>query len=384
MDWIAKHFTYSQKPAPSRLPVADPGTWVERAIRLRAGDCDILNGILVLLLRSSGIEAQLTVGLLGDRGTVQPDLHAWVRYYLDGWQTADVTKRFSSALPDEGSVASQGTVESIGEHGLNPTSSSIDREVGYVSPAEADEAGGSQWSVRGWGRVVFLLPLCIPLVYLLRNLPWLNGRCRIKNPQELLGLFDHYFRHGNVDDPLKLGFRPLSLLLDKRKVSLAEIQKAAVRSQLLGAYPGARLLTHIEAGRFIIDRSSELVRLLLPFLPPIIWFEDLDPILDDSPPHPSIRKVEQTIQKLDQHFRIHQVPGSAKLEEIFLALKSPLSGKRHVLLGENHPLFDKIIKSSSDDSKYGVFVGAIHLMEGTTFYLAHREQYLTKLARDGK
>ncbi len=74
--------------------------FIDRTLALGAGDCDVQNGLLVALMRASGVPARLAVGFIGADGRAMPWLHAWVEYQTeDGtWHVADASDR-AAALP---------------------------------------------------------------------------------------------------------------------------------------------------------------------------------------------------------------------------------------------------------------------------------------------
>ncbi len=71
---------------------ASGAPFAHRAVEVGAGDCDVQNGLLALLLQAAGVPARLVVGYVGVDGRALPGLHAWVEYYDAGsWHTADAT-----------------------------------------------------------------------------------------------------------------------------------------------------------------------------------------------------------------------------------------------------------------------------------------------------
>ncbi len=104
------------------LPDGDP-SWLARVLRIGKGDCDILNGLNVLLLRKMGIPSRLVVGMIGERGRVGPLLHAWSEYFDRGWTVIDA----SASLPVGPTVAAKGKREDPGR-----------------SPALADDGAGNR------------------------------------------------------------------------------------------------------------------------------------------------------------------------------------------------------------------------------------------------
>lgn len=78
---------------------AGRGRWLERVLRIGAGDCDVLNGFQVLLLRRMGVPARLVIGMVGAGGVALPRLHAWAEY-LDGeWKVSDATPLTLAGVP---------------------------------------------------------------------------------------------------------------------------------------------------------------------------------------------------------------------------------------------------------------------------------------------
>ncbi len=79
--------------------------WLKKVLEIGAGDCDVINGVLCLILRKSGVRSKLVVGLIGENGYVLPRLHSWVEYYDNGWKKADATASSTiqggHSIPDE-------------------------------------------------------------------------------------------------------------------------------------------------------------------------------------------------------------------------------------------------------------------------------------------
>ncbi|MCA9714036.1 MAG: ATP-binding protein [Myxococcales bacterium] len=70
--------------------------FIERTLEIKAGDCDMQNGLLVALLQHAHVPARLAVGFVGRDGETTRWLHAWVEY-RDGpgpWKIADASESF--------------------------------------------------------------------------------------------------------------------------------------------------------------------------------------------------------------------------------------------------------------------------------------------------
>ncbi|HOX43320.1 MAG TPA: transglutaminase domain-containing protein [Myxococcota bacterium] len=80
-----------------------PDGWAAAVAATGAGDCDVLNGVLALLLARTGLPARLVVGIVGQDGRGVPGLHAWVEVWLDGrLQVVDATAGARVAAPAAG------------------------------------------------------------------------------------------------------------------------------------------------------------------------------------------------------------------------------------------------------------------------------------------
>ena len=66
--------------------------WLTTVLATAAGDCDVINGLHVALLRALGVPARLAVGLVGRAGVAAGGLHAWSEYFDRGWHSVDVSQ----------------------------------------------------------------------------------------------------------------------------------------------------------------------------------------------------------------------------------------------------------------------------------------------------
>lgn len=57
--------------------------WAEVVLDIGVGDCDVINGLLVLSLRKLGIPARLVAGFGGSEGRARAGVHAWVEVLQD-------------------------------------------------------------------------------------------------------------------------------------------------------------------------------------------------------------------------------------------------------------------------------------------------------------
>ncbi|MEE8410677.1 MAG: transglutaminase domain-containing protein, partial [Myxococcota bacterium] len=90
-EFVSESIDYDVSPQAARAFANEPGDWLQRVLNLRAGDCDVKNGVNVLLLRRLGVPARMAVGIAARAGHARPNLHAWTEYYLNGWRAIDAT-----------------------------------------------------------------------------------------------------------------------------------------------------------------------------------------------------------------------------------------------------------------------------------------------------
>ncbi len=135
---VRRRVRYSTEPSVQALHAkarARGKGFIERTLEIKAGDCDMQNGLLVALLQHANVPARLAVGFVGRDGQTTRWLHAWVEYRdgVGGWQVADASESFSPpALELQPALASPGE------------SGAADSGSGAIAVAVVDgSAGGS-------------------------------------------------------------------------------------------------------------------------------------------------------------------------------------------------------------------------------------------------
>jgi hypothetical protein len=140
---VAQAIRYSASPeAASRMRARREAgeDFAAAALAVGAGDCDVQNGLLALLLRASGVPARLVVGYVGREGAVLPGLHAWVEYASDGrWLAADASR--------DGAVPPTAAAAALSVAGPPPVlaapAATVSREAGHVAPGAAWGVGAA-------------------------------------------------------------------------------------------------------------------------------------------------------------------------------------------------------------------------------------------------
>ncbi|HNR39856.1 MAG TPA: ATP-binding protein [Acidobacteriota bacterium] len=345
--WTAGRLRYSRDPATAADLTGGTGEWLERVLRAGAGDCDVVNGALVLMLQGAGVPAHLRVGLVGEGGAARPELHAWAAYWRDGWRTLDLTRPDPSALgaPPPGGTAAV-TARPPAAAAEAATAPPLPFRFYLLIGAAALAATGLLGAI--WRRLV---------------------RPRLDEPQFVRDIFEHYFAYGSGRDPLRLRYRPVLPTLGGRRLSLHQAQRLADRGRLLGARPGCPLLAGLSRRRDTLDRAAPVVELLEPYLPPVTWLEDVAGILAAPPLPPALREAEALIRRRDPLFRLHLLPGSADFREVCLPFRAAAAGRRHVVVGDQHPVGAAMLRDGAAGSGDGARRAAAQVLARTTFYL---------------
>jgi hypothetical protein len=108
--WVTRRMRYTNVPRPSALD-GPRGDFVARALSAGEGDCDVVNGLLALLLQRANVPARLAIGYVGHRGRTEPLLHAWVEYRAPtgAWKVIDASDRSPTELDDRAIAYSSGS-----------------------------------------------------------------------------------------------------------------------------------------------------------------------------------------------------------------------------------------------------------------------------------
>ncbi|HET6585427.1 MAG TPA: transglutaminase-like domain-containing protein, partial [Nannocystaceae bacterium] len=270
--------------------------FIDRTLALGAGDCDVQNGLLVALMRASGVPARLAVGFIGSDGRAMPWLHAWVEYQTeDGmWHVADASDR--TAMPEVGTdveppiaVASvdEGGADGGPSVGVAPTAesppsavvvpmpdggASVSAEPGTIvaeptATARPAEPPPSRWIafVGDLDRRYPWLVRAVPLV-LLAFAAWtlLGGRMRraikLDDSADLSRLLQGVLQQpGAFGHVAALFHRPLVPLCDGAAISLHRARELAARGRLYRTRDRSALAARAirSGGAVLDDRTPE-------------------------------------------------------------------------------------------------------------------------------
>ncbi|MDJ0839497.1 MAG: transglutaminase-like domain-containing protein, partial [Acidobacteriota bacterium] len=377
--FIRSRFAYTDRRELASIFHSHPGSWLQKTIGTGAGDCDILNGLLVLMMRSAGHQAFLSVGLVGDNGRARPTLHAWARYYHNGWQSIDITEHAVALSSLVAGTTTGGQAEELLPSLLN----NLPGPTPGADPSEGIESENPGVGNAGEGPFSYWL---LPLAVLVAFCAWFFLRRRehiaeSDKPAFITDLFEHYFYHGRDDMDLQLKFRPVFPLLSGGKISLFEMQQQVDSGTLLSGRGDDRLLPLLADGYQVLNVDSPVVANLIGFLPTMTWLHDFEAIASGHQRHPNLVAAEGVIRELDASFRVYQVPKTDEFTEARLRFADEGMGEHHILVGEEHPVFKKLTATVGADMDLQVFQAVQLLLNKTTFYLNEKNLFLERLAR---
>lgn len=394
-SFVKEHVRYTNSVDDAARLESAEGTYVERVLRVGAGDCDVMNALFALLLRSAGIPAHVAVGLVASGGEVAPDLHAWTEYHLDGtWHALDV----SPPLP----VGSGGTPGSLHVHSSH-SHSHVHGAAAAFDSARAVEGGAvpgtalrpaaldgnahppGETALSSMERRPFIaLLLATLLVGAIAALTFTLAKRRTRKPSDedddaLAELLSHWLQGSRSSDPLHLRLRPFFTALGERqRRSLSELERRAAKGLLFAAPPDDPLVPSLRRSALVLDGSRPAMARLLPLLPEALRLDALSAALARDRSAPLLHEVEATLRRLDDGVRVLSLPRAKGVHEVELPTKRPLA-PRYLLVGEDDPEWRALVSAEVPHPTRAA-AALRFLLERTTLY---REQRRTLLASTG-
>lgn len=274
-SWVASLWTFDPGLSTARAWRDDEGrlSFLDRALALRRGDCDVINGVLALALAQTGLPARLAVGFRGEAGQASGTLHAWAEYRLHGsWQPLDATiPAFRTEAPPP---------------------------IASPPPTAVAPAGSSGWFL--------LLPLCAGALawgwfarrprFTPVSDPSPEGSAEPRLAELVRGVLIQ--RHA-WQDSSALFHTPLLPSLDGRKLSIARCMALARRGLLLSARPHHLDRIGLQRSRVpILAAGDSPSQELIPLLPGV---HALDDLLGSGPPppvSPGLRELLYAVNRL--------------------------------------------------------------------------------------
>jgi len=227
-----------------RLEREGQKTWVERVLAVGSGDCDVINGLLVLLLRKVGVPARLVVGVVGRDGGVLAGTHAWAEVGDREIRVMDATGSVLPSRPD-------------------PVPLSAGRRPAYNTAGQEKPHGSIQKFLFLAGAVIFAFALIV-----LAWGMWRSGRgrtnltitddTRLKRGLLASMAVDALRRPGAWMSIPGLWHRPFIPCLGGRYLSLARAIRLAYKDMLFIGRRGGELAAEaVRSKAWVLDPDSE-------------------------------------------------------------------------------------------------------------------------------
>lgn len=280
--------------------------FVEAALAVGKGDCDVQNGLVVALLQTAGVAARLAVGYVGRNGRAEPGLHAWAEFLAsDGsWRVADASTR--SPVADTASLR--------GENAVSVTALPAAPSPGAVLPGSLALLVASVLGLGGWWWRRASPPAAVELA-----------------ETDLAELLAGAFRHPALGRMPALVHGRYVPLIAAAAVSLHQARRRAAAGKLFSSAAGGPLARAAAArGRWVIDAAVPEGRVACLGL----GANDLDAwerLLERSERPALVRHVNDCLESVGESWRIAVVtPLDAAVEVVDLGLLG--LGLRQVLI----------------------------------------------------
>jgi len=299
--------------------------FLERVATFEAGDCDVQNGTVVLLLRAVTVPARLAVGLVGERGQVARDFHAWAEAH-DGRRfvvvdvaperpRVDLVRAATPVAPDppalverDERVRTDPRVTAPGIAPLPAEATAVDPVVEHTSPARV-----SSRSAKGRAAALIAGALAILAVVVVAGLRArrarrvdLDGESAARLTESLLGEVAR--ARAPARDRLALRLRRFLPTRDGRRVSLDDVSSAVAAGRAARATATTLSTWPAPRGAVVLDGTSPLVERVAPALRGVV---DLDAVAraEDSAATPLTDEVERAFSARGAAVRVLLVDG---------------------------------------------------------------------------
>lgn len=253
LDYVVRRVRYDRSEravALHRRARHDGGSFLEAALEVGKGDCDIQNGLLAALLRLAGVEARLAVGWVGLGGVAAPGPHAWVEYLHAGhWRVADASARFRAGNGLEDPFLLRFPGPGSASDVVLPAMPSLEgAEAGPLQPF-ADPAAGVGVGVSaprappalGWLWGAAFLAAALSLAVLLAGRRRESGTIRLASEESLAALLAGALQHAELARMPALRHGRFVPCVKGRPLSLDEAERLASRGKLYSSSRGSHL-----------------------------------------------------------------------------------------------------------------------------------------------
>ncbi len=352
IDAVKQHVRYTTDPLDAALFARSARPFVQRVTDLGIGDCDVMNGMTVLLLRRANIPARLGVGFVGEAGEVASDLHAWTEYHLGGvWRTVDVSPpQFMPTVPStpvgRAGPAPGGDDDDVrGEDGPGTGAEPDDGSVPGPAETIAPEAPGGHDSMIVYLSKQTVWGIGLGLLVLLGAGGWWLGRRRAPGGAGLddcaVALMDQAL--SGAETGLALRRRPFFLALSGKRLSLEQLVDIAATRDLVCAAPGDDLAARVEGP--VLDVSDPRLAPLLPRLPATLDLARAPQLRGQGPAPAVLGRVEARLRPAFGPVSLNLAPGAGVSGYAVVVDGAPT---HVVVLGHDHPTVRAALASDDD------------------------------------
>jgi transglutaminase-like putative cysteine protease len=416
-DAVRNHVRYSTDPLDATLFARSTLPFLERVARFGAGDCDVQNGTLVLLMRSVGVPARLAVGLVGERGRVARDFHAWAEVF-DGeaWRMLDVSPvrpRVDDAPAVSGTAVAD-TSASASPPGLtrasSPTVTRVD-EISAPDPAlraresppastvstshhetlapatrplpstRAPTTTGADRATRVLATWLAPLILALAGAVLLFKAVARRRRRRVTLDDDVAARVTETLlaraasAPADQHDRLDLRRRRMLPTTRARRASLVDVDLALLDARACVALPGTVPPLALPRDALVLDASSPIVRRLVDTLHGLVDLSAVGRALADAAPA-AVTRVERALASHSPTMRVLLVDGVSTG-----VLAHPETRVPHIAaIGRDAPAVRRALDER--DTHVSAFLIADHLFARTTAFLDVKDDVLSSLARE--
>lgn len=242
--------------------IANQRPLIERALEIGAGDCDVQNSLLAMLLRSLGYSARLAVGYIGQHGELIDTLHAWVEYRKnrsEPWQVLDASTVYELPPAFEDAEAKEPFASPSSDYDLqNPPATQNKSWLPRSFSSLLALVNDYSWYWMGASILLLLSGLALRF----KSPP--SNRIRLANAQHLPAIVQGALRQPESFYQLPGLFRRRLLPAhDGRMYSLSQAESAATEGRLHTAKDNHALTQHaVGLGDIVLDQNAAVSKIV--------------------------------------------------------------------------------------------------------------------------
>lgn len=365
-DLIRREVRYTTSEFDQQIFDADPRSFVERVTTLRMGDCDIMNALLVLLLRAADVPARLSIGFIVRDGQIAPQLHAWTEFFDQGrWMSIDATP-----TPQRSQSTNQATP-------------SIGRNDAHHDPSQA----ATSWAKLLAHPATLFLFFLVVTTYLLRRygpLARAAGRVHASVPpgdHAQMQLVDALLCSPLSGDTHQLNDRQLFPTLHHGNISLREVEDLSRQGNLVVSSRDNPWRSELPSTLPILDASHRVIQATKSRLPFHTWLDQMPRRAVELVDQRSLQRVQEQLRRHRCELTLHATDQAGSIDFATLPCHRHASRRRHhVLIPTRRPDVQDIFITASVSPALATFRLAQLLAVHTPFLDAYAERLLDHLS----